>query len=369
MPQSTTTTNTPSFWAKVRTVILVSFLAILIWLLAESRMVQTRMVELQIVLIGNSQDPQHRYVVRPAIGEHWTASIDVELEGSLASLDQASRDLRGRVQLLVGDQIPSRPGIHDLDLKSILRNLTPLHSLGVSIRSLSTDLVKVQVDELVSIQLPVRVDLPPSVALDGPVRAIPQTISIQGPASFIATLEGREILATLSPNSIAPLTPGRLETIPGVALTLPTIPFDSSSSPPGWTPVLSPSRVDVRLTVRSLTQTTVIDRLPIQVLLAPGEVGRWIVALDPGSEDLVSIQISGPSDALASIADGSKVPAAILSLSFQDLERGISTKQVSLLGLPESVQILSDMPDISFTISPVAAPIRVPAQDPATATP
>ncbi len=351
------------FWAHFRTVILVSFLAILIWLLAESRMVQTRMVELQIVLVGNSQDPQHRYVVRPAVGEHWAASIDVELEGSLASLDQASRDLRGRVQLIVGDQIPSRPGIHDLDMRSILRNLTPLHSHGVSIRSLSSDLAKVEVDELVSIELPVRVELPPGVALDGPVRSIPQTISLQGPAAQIAILEGREVLAIPSPSLLSTLTPGRLETIPGVALTVP-IAIDASQVQ-GWAPVMNPSRVDIRLTIRSLTQTAVIDRLPIQVLLAPGEVGRWNVALNPGSEDLVSIQISGPSETLASIADGSIIPSAILSLSFQDLERGISTKQVSLLGLPERVQILSDLPEIGFTISPVPAPV----QDPAAATP
>jgi len=362
MPK-TATNSTPGVWAQIRTVILVSFLAILIWLLAESRMVQTRMVELQIVLVGNSQDPDHRFVVRPAVGERWTASIDVELEGSLASLDQASRDLRGRVQLAVGDQIPSRPGIHDLDMRSILRNLAPLHTHGVSIGSLSSDFVKVEVDELVSIELPVRIDLPASVALDGPVRAIPQTITLQGPASYIAALEGREVLADPSPSSIQTLTPGRLETIPGVALTIP-ITIDSSLAP-DWIPILSPSRVDIRLTLRSLTQTTVIDRLPIQVLLAPGEVGRWNVALNPGSEDLVSIQISGPSDALASIADGLIVPSAILSLSFQDLERGISTKQVALLGLPESVQILSDLPEIGFTISPVPAPI----QDPAAATP
>ena len=360
---ATATANSLGLWAQIRTVILVSFLAILIWLLAESRMVQTRMVELQIVLVGNSQDPQHRYVVRPAIGELWTASIDVELEGSLASLDQASRDLRGRIQLLVGDQIPARPGIYDLDMRPILRNLAPLHTHGVSIGSLSSDFIKVEVDELVSIELPVRVDLPSSVALDGPVRSIPQTISLQGSATQIAILEGREVLAIPSPSSIATLTPGRLETIPGVALTVP-IAIDSSQAP-GWAPVMDPSRVDIRLTVRSLTETTVIDRLPIQILLAPGEVGRWIVALDPGSEDLVSIQISGPSDALASIGDGSNVPSAILSLSFQDLERGISTKQVSLLGLPESVQILSDLPEISFAISPVPAP----AQDPAAATP
>ena len=356
-------TSPTGVWTQIRTVVLVSFLAILIWLLAESRMVQTRMVELQIVLVGNTQDTQHLYVVRPMPGELAVSSVDVELEGSLASLDQASRELRGRVQLTVGDQIPSRPGQHDLDLRSILRSLSTLRVHGVNIRSISSDIVKVEVDELVSIELPVRVELPPSVAIDGPVRTIPQTITITGPQSQLAALSGREALASPTPGLIPALTPGRLETIPSVAVTLP-VSLDSSSAV-GWAPVLSPSRVDIRLTIRSLTQTTTIDRLPIQVLLAPGEVGKWVVGLNPGSEDLVSIQISGPTDALEAINDGSVTPSAILSLSFQDLERGITTKQVSLLGLPDGVQILSDLPEIGFAISPAAIETR----DPADATP
>jgi len=355
--------NTQSVWATIRSVILVTFLAVLIWLLAESRMVQTRMVELQIVLIGNTQDPSHQFVIRPAPGEIWSGSIDVELEGSLASLDQASRELRGRVQLMVGNEIPSRPGVHDLDLRSIFRDLPALRSHGVSIRSLTFDVARVEVDELISIELPVRVDLPSSVALDGPLRAIPQAATIKGPASVIAELDGRELLAVPEASAISALTPGRLETIPGVALQLPDT-IDPSLSL-GWAPILTPSRVDIRLTIRSLTQNTTIERLPIQVLLAPGEVGRWNVVLNPGSEDLVSIQISGPTDALAAINDGTRIPSAVLSLSFQDLERAITAKQIQILGLPDGVQIISELPEIGFTITSTTAP----AQDPASSTP
>jgi len=359
MPSATK--NTPSLWAQINTVLLVSFLAILIWLLAESRMVQTRIVELQIVLVGNSQDPEHIFVVRPLPSQSWSSSIEVELEGSLASLDQASRELRGRVLLLVGDHIPSRIGDHDLDLHATLRDLPALRTHGVSIRSLSKDLARVQVDQIISLDLPVRFDLSSSVALDGPPRAIPQSITVQGPSTLLNTLQGREVLAAPTPESIAALIPGRLETIPGVGFTLP-VSLDSTSSP-GWAPTFTPPRVDIRLTIRSLTQTTIIERLPIQILLAPGEVGRWIVALNPGSEDLVSIQLSGPTDALTAINDGSITPQAFISLSFQDLERSISTKQVQLLGLPSSVHILSTLPEVGFSITKAPLP---PVDTPAT---
>ncbi|MFK7759703.1 MAG: hypothetical protein AB8C13_07140 [Phycisphaerales bacterium] len=341
--------KSPSKFAKIRTIALVSFLTIVIWLLAESRMIQTRTIELQLVLVGSTQDIEHEYVVRPARIDEWSSSIDVELEGSLASLDAVSRALKGRVPMVVGDQIPSRSGTHDLDFRSILRTLPTLQTNGVSIRSLSLDSAQVQVEELVSYDLPIRVDLPPQVALDGPARAIPQTITVRAPESFIERLRGREAFASPPPNSISPLVPGRLESIPSVAVTLPINQQDISS--PGWEPVLTPARADVRLTIRSLTQTITIDRLPIQVLMAPGEVGRWDVILNPGSEDLVSVQISGPTDTLTAISEGEIVPTAVLSLSYEELERGITSKNITILGLPAQVELTSILPEIGFQIS------------------
>ncbi|MDF1869017.1 MAG: hypothetical protein P1U30_01400 [Phycisphaerales bacterium] len=363
MAPSSTTTTQSNFWSSFRTVILVTFLAVLIWLLAESRMVQTRIVELQVVLVGNTQDPTHEFVVRPSPSEVWSASVDLELEGSLASLDEVSRELRGRVQLMVGDQIPSRVGVHELDLRSALGHLPALRTRGVSIRSLSKDVVKIEVDELIELELPVRVDLPDSVALDGPPRAIPQTITIKGPSTLIADYEDRDVIATPPPSAISALIPGRLETIPSVAINLPFASEPRSAQ--GWTPILTPSRVDIRLTIRSLTQNTTIDRLPVQILLAPAEVGRWQVTLNPGSEDLVAVQISGPTAALEAIGSGSIVPSAVLSLSFQDLERSISTKQIQILGLPDGVEIISEIPEVAFTISRIIER----TQDPTTTTP
>ncbi len=350
----------PGIWSQIRTVILVSFLTILVWVLAESRMIQTRVVELQVVLLGTSADSEQHFVVQPITDELWSSSIDLELEGSLASLDQAQRELRGRVQLAVGDQIPARAGIHDIDLRAVLRDLPSLRSHGVSIHSLSTELVKVEVDEIISIELPVRVELPASVALTGPPRSVPPTVTVQGPASQLAILEGRDAIAVPNPSTVASLPSGRLETVPGVTLTLPIVADPSLS--PSWTPVLNPPRVDIRLTIRSLTQTTTIDRLPIQVLIAPGEVGRWDIALEPGSEDLVSVQITGPTAALEAINNGTIVPSAALSLSFQELERAISTKQVELLGLPDGVQVTTTLPEINFTITAAPQPVADPVQ-------
>lgn len=352
----------PGVWSQIRTIILVTFLTILVWVLAESRMIQTRVVELQIVLIGTTADSEQHFVVRPSENELWSSSIDLELEGSLASLDQASRELRGRVQLAVGDQIPARAGIHDIDLRTVLRELPSLRSHGVSIHGLSTELAKVEVDEIITLELPVRVELPASVALTGPPRSVPPSVTVQGPASQLAVLEGRDVIAVPDPSTVSALPPGRLETIPGVTLTLP-IESDADLSP-SWTPLLTPSRADIRLTIRSLTQTTTIDRLPIQVLIAPGEMGRWDIVLNPGNEDLVSVQITGPTDALEAINAGTIVPSAVLSLSFQELERAVSTKQVELMGLPDNVRVTTDLPEISFTITAVPQPVDNSVQTP-----
>ncbi len=360
MSSASQASKSPSkFWSQLRSVILVTFLTILIWLLAESRMVQTRTIEVQIVLVGNTQDPDHQFVVRPASQDDWVSSVDIELEGSLASLDAATRQLRGRIQMNVGDQIPARTGKHDLDIRSILREHAAIKTSGVSIGSVSSDFVIVEVDELVTLELPVRVDIPASVALDGTPRAIPQTVRVSGPSTIVGKLEGRELIAAADDAQIAALTPGRLETIPNIAITMPV--HNDSSLNLGWLPVLSPSRVDIRLTVRSLTQNTTIDRLPIQILLAPGEVGRWNVALNPGSEDLVGIQLSGPADLITQITDGTITPSAVLPLSFQELERSITSKSIEILGLPSGVHVVTELPEASFTITPASSPTTEPA--------
>ena len=99
--------------------------------------------------------------------------------------------------------------------------------------------------------------------------------------------------------------------------------------------------MDVSLTLRSRTQSLVLDAMPIQVMIAPGEIGRWRVTLLPGAQDLVGIEVTGPSDQIERLRSREVIPTALIALTFDELERGVETKRAQILGLPPGVQIVA----------------------------
>jgi hypothetical protein len=344
--------RTVTWGERIRTVLLVTLITAVVWLLAEARMIQSRSVELQLVLVGAPDDRESPLVVRPAPGTVWNPTVDVELEGSLASLDQAVRELHGTLELATGGEIPSSAGVHEIDLRAIVRDHPALRSHGVSVRSISNDTAVVDVDTIVEVEAPVRVDVASGIRLDGAPRAVPASVKVRGPSSVVSSAGALEAVARPAGAVVSSLTPGRLEIIPEVPVELPISGVSGGSSAGGaWALRVSPARVDVRLTLSATTQTTTIERLPVQVLLAPGEVGRWDIRINPGDEDLVSVLVAGPSDALGTIADGSASPIAVLALSFQELERGIRTKTPVIRGLPAGCVVRSTIPEIGFTIT------------------
>lgn len=342
---------TVTWGERIRTIALVSLISAVVWLLAESRMIQSRSVELQLVLVGAPEDRESPLVVRPAPGRVWTQTISVELEGSLASLDQAVRELHGTLEIATGSEIPSSEGIHELDLRAIVRDHPALRAHGVSIRSMSSDSAAVDVDTVVEVEVPVRVDVASSIRLDGAPRAVPASVRVRGPRSVVSSMASMEAVAQPASAVVSSLTPGRLEIVPEVPVELPYSIGAGGAGLGSWALRVTPARVDVRLTLSATTQTRTIERLPVQVLLAPGEVGRWDIRINPGDEDLVNVLIAGPSDALGSIADGSASPIAVLALSFQELERGATSKTPVIRGLPAGCAVRSEIPEIGFTIT------------------
>lgn len=314
-----------------RTVLLVSVVTLLVWLLAESRTVGTQMAEISL-RIESGTAPE--MVVRPAVGFPLPESVQVNLSGSAAGLDQARRSLEGRVQLRLGLEIPATVGIHEIDLREVLRTSEVLTEAGVGIVEVNPNRVYVEVDELALASLPVRAIEPDGVLFEsgGTPRANPAVLRVRGPASVLARLEGREGLVRLEAETVDTLRPGVLERIGQLRVEIP-------EDPDRWGAVFDPEYVDVELTLRSRTQSYTLGPMPVQVQLAPGEIGRWRVTLEPGQQDLVGIEVTGPSNQIDRLRSGELVPTAVIALTFDELERGIESKRAQISGLPPGVSI------------------------------
>jgi hypothetical protein len=314
-----------------RTVLLVSVVTLLVWLLAESRTVRTEIAEVSPRIEAGTASEM---MVRPAVGFPLPESVQVSLSGSAAGLDQVLRSLQGRVLLRLGLEIPATVGVHEIDLREVLRKSEILINAGVGIVEVNPDRVNVEVDELGVASLPVRAIEPDGVLFEngGTPRTDPPALRVRGPASVLARLEGREGLVRLEADAIESLRPGVQERIARLRVELPE---DADR----WGTVFDPEYVDVQLTLRSRTQSYTLPPMPVQVQLAPGEIGRWLVTLEPGQQDLVGIEVTGPSNQIDRLRSGEVVPTAVVALTFDELERGIESKRAQISGLPAGVTI------------------------------
>ena len=334
-----------TFFAHVRTGVIVTLITVMVWLLAESRMVRDRSIEPQLVLTTLNPDGESKYVVRQILGQEQIRTVSVSMTGSIAGLDRFARVLQSRVELRVGRDIPAEPGIHVVDLKQVLRDSPELAVHGLIITQVSPATVSVEVDEVITLDLPIRVELPQGVELDGVPSSDPAFIQVVGPRSSIQGLSAQEAVVQILPEVLEHLSEGRLETIPGALVQLP------GDGGFGWDIETNPSQVDIRLTLKSQTARWTIARLPIQVLIAPGEIGKWNVQIADADKDLINVLVEGPDHAIEQIRSGDVQPRAVVMLSFEDLGRGLESTTAQILGLPSGCKLLNPEFLISLSIS------------------
>lgn len=344
-----------TFGGQVRTIGIVTLITVMVWLLAESRMVRTQTLEAQVVLTVIESAGRDRLVVRQAMGNDGlrepVRTVSIDVEGSTAGIDRFARALQNQVELRVGRDFPATRGIHPLDIQALLRDSTEMKVHGLIITDVSPSVIQVEVDELETREFPVRVLMPDGVELDGAPRAEPTFVRVTAPMGVLAGIEGDEAYVRVDQSEIVELAQGRLETIPGLVIELSGV--DQSD----WATLIEPIQVDVLVTVRTLTENVSIARLPVQVLMAPDGIGNWRVVIDDADKDLVNVMFEGPAEGIALLKSGEVRPRAIVDLSFEDLGRRIRSKSAQILGLPPGCRVVS--PD--FTVNLVISPIDEPA--------
>jgi len=343
-------------FARIRTLIVVTLLTLMVWLLAESRMVQSNTIEAQVTIASVEPSGGVEFVVRQSPNSIPVRTVTLEIEGSTAGLDRFARQLQNNFELRVGREISPIPGTYTLDLRSILRASPDLDVHGVTIKEVNPPEIIVEVDELETREFRVGVQLPDGVQTDGSIRVEPASVRLRAPSTVLAALESQDATVTLSAAQIAQLTPGRYETVPGGVVEIENI------SVSDWSTTIEPAQVDVLLELKTVTQQLELDPLPIQVVIAPGEVGDWSVEIDDSDRDLVGVLIEGPVEDIEALRSGLISPKAFVSLSFEDLERGITSQKAEIMYLPAGCRVISPERDIGLRIARKNAPDSTPAQ-------
>lgn len=328
---------------RLKTGVLVTLISGLIWALAEGQSLRTQrtVAEIEFEVLSNGT-----WSTRLVEGQDWRGRVELVLEGPVAGLDSLDAALRQPLVFSPGmDGLPRASGEHIFDLREALRAHPEFRSRGVSVVSAEPETVRVRVQELATVSLPIRVQAP-AAELDGPAELVGQTeASVRLPADRVPGLaQGTaSMVAQVTPEDLASLQEGvrsvlRLRLAPG-----PGVPDEAVFS-------VDPAQVDVRLTVRSKTETIMVPTVPVDLRLPVGELGRWEVTIAPEDQSLRDVEITGPSELIERIRSNALAVRAYIRLSYEELEAGVASKRAEFSEYPTALSFSAEDLDVSLTI-------------------
>jgi hypothetical protein len=310
-------------WRAVRNSLLVVLVTVTIWFFAEAESLRSTVV--RSVEVSFQPEAGSKYVVdlsqdTPGVRGD-SVRVDMIIEGPAAALEPMERLLRRPIIVSPGmDGLSIEPGRHTVDLATILSAHPMLRGKGVSFRSISPETVDASVDELVTRAVKVNVDVP-GAELESTPEVKTTTVNLTLPRNLAAGItDETAVVARVEPSALTRLTPGKKETVTGVRLVAPPRLASAQQLK------IDPPTVDVSLTLRSKTQTVTVASVPVHVRIAPGELNRWEIEIPEQDRFLTDVRVTGPGDLIKQIQDKSIPLVATVTLSFEELERAIPSK-------------------------------------------
>lgn len=317
---------------RIKTILLVSIITLLVWVFAEAESLQRREVRLELQFVTNA--PSERFV--EVADEGYRGMVSVSLSGSAAAISGSEELTRGGpLRVTVGtSEVPASSGENLIAVRDALRTLAQFKAGGLTIDRVEPATLRVRVTPLEVRDARIKVEVG-EAELDGVPEARPASVKVYVPIDA-APAGPIDVVATLRPEDLNRLVSGRRETVPQVKLELPAALRRLSGAR------IEPPSASVTLAVRSRQATTELSGVPVQVRLAAGELSRWDISIPEQDRFLPKVKVSGPADMIEQVKRGEIKVVASVSLSFEELERGITQKEVGFGDLPSPLRFESD---------------------------
>jgi len=327
-----------------RVYVIVTVMTALIWLLAESEGLRTQQIEFDVRLEGTAA-----HAVQVAPGENWGGRIEATVRGPSSAIDELRQVLSGGLELAPGAGLPVTTTTTAIALREALRGIEPFAGSGVTLADASPRELRVEVVEL----MPVRFDVEAEVQgaeTEGPPRVSPESVVLRVPRPAVAAVgDDARLLARIPRSEVQGLRTGREERVERVRVSLPP----SLAGVWGIAPEPLPT-VDVTVTVRDTMASTTLPQVPVQIGLPSIEQPRWNVEVEQAF--VRDVTVRGPREVIARLEEDGASDLRVLAfvwLSFEDLERGIDSKEVEFTVLPpirQEVEFESSTRRVGLTI-------------------
>ncbi len=316
-----------------KTLTLVTVVTLLIWAFAEVQSLRSEVLTATVLIEPGAESRMVRI-----LDDGWNASVKIQVEGANAAVD----DVQERLVSTVNVPAPQETGQHTIDLRDVLRQSDAFAKTGVTIAEIDPPTLRIEVVEIVQAEFPIVVAVPEG-QVDGLPVPSPAVAMLSYPADAADALgDDATIRATIGPERLTDLTPGRSGRLTGIRL----VPPPSLEGLDGVR--IQPAQVEVTLTLRSTNRTVIIPSVPVRIELALVEAGNWIVEPDSATDRFLrDVRVTGPSDIVERIESGDlRVPARVV-LSFSELEEAVSgdgviEKEATFGELPSPVRFEAD---------------------------
>lgn len=321
----------------LRTVLLVTVLAVLVWLGAES---QTLSTETVFVPVRPELPSDVAWRVSDEDQATWTGQVSLRVSGPSGAI------ARFRDRMTRAEGVPGVPatvpasGVARIDFRTDLRPRNRQEWNLLTVESAEPAGLSLVVER----QRTVRLRLEPRYPVErlrGMPTIEPAVIDVALPVSVAERLGS-------DPAAAVPITDRLLEGVePGEPSTLNGVPVQLDPEVLGpWRVELQ--RVSVRLTVAERLAEEIVT-LPLAVLLPAPLASDWHCEVSP-EEHLRLVRVSGSARQVEQVIDGRARVVAVLRLGREDLDRGTGERAFEVFGLPSGVEWSSPRPTVRFRV-------------------
>lgn len=327
------------FHEKVETWIVVTVIAVLVWLYAEATVLQQKTGESVQLIID---EPTNNYAITPN-----TESVSVSYRGSSGQIQQFN-DITGVPMILEIDPTGITAATERTLILDEALARAGFGAIGVTDLEIDPATLNIVIQPLETLQLPVVVDAG-EIPLNGEPVAEPAHIAVTAPQSVIDQLRGQSVTAKLAQANNTGDGTGRERVATNVPLIFPAeLNLDSQ-----WVKTNSDTNtVRINYTLANDTSTVVIDRVPLYINLPVDAQLRYTVRPQDKTNFLSDVELQGPADLIARI----KAKDPDLTIRAEIRIADVARLEPTTIG--QSEQRLSERP---FIIAPAnITPVQLP---------
>lgn len=271
------------FHEKVETWIIVTVIAVLVWLYAEATVLKENSKSIEVRFTG----PTNSYAVDPRTDQ----SVRVSFKSSSGQWQQF-QELTGQTLIIAVDAQPGQ------DQQEIIVQLadellaTELGDLGITDLVTDPPSMTVNLREIQTMVLDIEVDSGNAQLETSSVE--PQSITVTAPVNVIEQYKDAKIIARLPAEEVAGKQPGQQGVATGVRLEFP----EGLSPNDTWVTAVVPD-AQINYTLADSDRSTVMSTVPILINLPVDQQNSYLIKLP--SQVLRDVRITGPAEVIDGI--------------------------------------------------------------------